>query len=399
MSKYTIDEINAMSPEEFDKVDPNDLVDDNEAEDENASQQEEQQEDTGEGDEDNQEENPEDQNKNNQGDENEPELDEDGNPIVPETEEEEEEGQQEEENPNTPPATPDPAKAKPEGEAEAGAEEQVDYAKFHEILTSEFKANGQTFKITQPEDIKKLVQQGLNYNKKMNEIRPHLNITKVLEENGLFDVEELGFLIDLKNGNPEAIAKLIKDKNIDAYDLDEEKANSYKQTPVNIPNQQVQLLQEVVREHEGNEDFNTVFEQAKTWDSESQDQLLANPNYLAILADHKTRGVYDKVMQQVNYLQTVQGNKTPTVQLYHAVGSQMYGGEQKPTAQAQVTTPAPNAAPKTVKRVDPNLANRRRAVSSVKSKAKGNTKPALTAEDIYNMDPAEFAKMSPADFN
>ena len=392
MSKYTIEQLNAMNPEEFAKVNPADLIDD---ENEDQAQDDvDQNDDQGNQDED---QNDQDDNQEEQQDENGDQEDQEPDPDN----EDENQEQEDNENPDDEQNQEQEQENQPaEKTAETATEDAVDHAKFYEELTSEFKANGQTFKITKAEDIKRLVQQGLNYNKKMNEIRPHLNVSRLLEENGLHDVDEIAFLIDIKNGKPEAIAKLIKDKKLDAYELDEEKANSYQQTPVNIPNEQVQLLQEVVREHEGNEDFIAVFEQAKTWDNESQDQLLNNPNYLAILADHKTRGVYDKVMQQVNYLQTVQGNKTPTIQLYHAVGSQMYGGaNQQDNAQAQQVI-TPPTKPANVKRVDPNLASRRRAVSSVKGKAKGKAaKTQLSVEDIYNMNPEDFAKVTPADFD
>src|SRR5215207_849386 len=69
-----------------------------------------------------------------------------------------------------------------------------------------FKANGREMSVTSPEEVRTLMQQGANYNKKMQGLKPHLALVKQLEQNNLLSDEKIGFLIDLSKKNPEAMA-------------------------------------------------------------------------------------------------------------------------------------------------------------------------------------------------
>lgn len=103
----------------------------------------------------------------------------------------------------------------------------VNHQEFYNTLTKPFKANGREFQVTNPNDMIALMQKGLNYSKKMEEIKPNLNLIKTLEQYGLTDESKLSYLIDLHNKKPEAIAKLIKDSEIDLYEFDTEQAEQY----------------------------------------------------------------------------------------------------------------------------------------------------------------------------
>ena len=391
---YTIDEINAMSPEEFDKLDPS-VFDDTDLDDDESEEDDEEITDDnpqGEGDDD-------------------LALDEDDEEVDSESEvdnDNDDDGAgddtdtddlEQEEEEALPAKTKGKAVKGKEAATPKGEEEQVvevDHADFYSRVTQEFKANGGNYSITSPEDIVSLMQKGLNYNMKMNAIKPYAGVGKILEENDLLDPEKIGFLIDLHNKKPEAIAKLIQESGIDAYELDEDKANAYEATPINIPSEAAQRLKEVVQDHKDNEDFNVVFSEASTWDDKSQQELLANPEYLAILAQHKTNGAYDKVMAEVNYLVNVKENKTPIIELYHAVGVQMFGkgNAQAPAVTKETTKSKPT---KVTKRVDPLLEQKRKAMrgnrTTTDTRVTRNT--AKTVEDIYSLSEEEFAKIDP----
>ena len=62
------------------------------------------------------------------------------------------------------------------------------------------------------------MQQGIDYTKKQQQLKPRLMEMRALENNGMLG-DNLNYAIDLFQGNPEAIKKLIQDKKIDINSL------------------------------------------------------------------------------------------------------------------------------------------------------------------------------------
>lgn len=393
----TVEQINSMSAEDFAKLD-GDIAqfaaeqdegqqqqEEEHPQDESDDQDDEQSDDEGEGGEEEQED---DEGQDGQ---------DDGHGDEHQQEEEQEQEQEEQSN-------DDAGKANQKADKPAAsktqkpAEEAPDHAAFYEAVTGEFKANGQTFRINNPEDVISLMQKGLNYNLKMNTVKPYMTAGRVLEDNGLLEnPETLAYLIDLHNKKPEAIARLIKESGLDAYELDEEKANAYKPEPVQTVPENVRALRELIADNKDNAEFNAVYSDANTWDDKSQQQLVNDPGVLETLTLHKSNGVYDKVMEQVNYAVNVQGNKTPVLQLYIEAGKRMFagGGNQQQHSNAQAQQAA-TQRPAPVKRtVDPNLAAKRKAISGVKTTATNKQSAKMQPEDIYKLSEAEFAKLDP----
>lgn len=393
VENLTIDAMNAMSPEDFAKLNEADIlalgnVDDTPDDDQGTEGDEAPNEDEGQDDEgnDNPDEDDEGDDPDNQEDEGEQENDNSDN-------EEGEEQPLEKEAPKTDkPAEKQPkAKADPKPKVEVDPAKVIDATSFQEKVSGKFKANGVDYQITDPDEVVALMQKGLNYNLKMNQIKPYMGVGRLLEDNGLLnEPEKLGFLIDLHNKNPEAIAKLVKDSGIEAYELDEEKASAYKPTPANITPDNVVQLQQLVQTNKDNADFSAVYTDANGWDEKSQQAIVGNPEILETLTRHKTNGIYDKIMQQVNHEINVRGNKTPVMELYLAIGNSTAGNNNP--AQAQNHKPAPVASAKVTKKVDPLLAAKRKIAGGTKSTSKA-TPVALTEEDIFNMSPEDFAKL------
>ena len=95
-----------------------------------------------------------------------------------------------------------------------------DYKAEYQRLLAPFKANGKDIQVTSVDEALTLMQMGANYNKKMAALKPNLKVLKLLDTHGLLDENELNFLIDLKEKNPKAIMKLVKDSGIDPMEMD-----------------------------------------------------------------------------------------------------------------------------------------------------------------------------------
>lgn len=260
-----------------------------------------------------------------------------------------------------------------ENETEDSEEQTEDeYKNFYDELTAPFKAAGKEVQISNPEDIKALMQQGISYSQKMAAMKPGLNILRTLDQHNLNDPVKISYLIDLHNKKPEAIAKLIKDSEIDIYDFDaEEKSTNY------IPDSKVRdqtKLEEVVNELSTSEGFSEVFNTISTeWDVASRQAIIDNPGLLKIIQAQKESGAYDRIVEAVAH-ERMLGRLTEVnyIDAYVAVEQGMYGNQEpvqeKPKQSFKASRPKPKAT---------NNSGKKRKVASPTS---GGTK----GDDSFN---------------
>lgn len=179
--------------------------------------------------------------------------------------------------------------------------EDVDYKAFFEKVTGTFKANGKEIRVENPDDIISLMQQGANYSKRMQELKPKANLVKTLEQHGLTDPEKLAFAIDLVNKKPEAIAKLVKDAELDLYSFDTEQADNYQ--PQN-PIVESSVFEEVLQQLQtSSPNYNQLVNTISAWDNQSKQFIFENPELLNILDGEISNGMFDKVVNIIEYEQ------------------------------------------------------------------------------------------------
>lgn len=278
---------------------------------------------------------------------------------------------------------------------------------FYQQLTAPFKADGKDFTVRSAEDAIRLMQQGVNYSRRMQEIKPMKQLNRMLADQGLNDPNKLNFLIDLSKGDVGAITKLLKTHNIDPMDLDTEKesgyqANNYAGNPQT--NAFREALDMTVSTPEGASLITHIHE---SWDDASKAKLRENPSILGNLNEMKVAGVYDKVVEELNYQRSIgylQG--VPFLQAFDQVGNAMkqagvfnkpqanpaHGGSMAPLQSAQ---PQNQPIAQGVRKQDStkkHLANPHLS-STPPSKQSGNT--ISKQPDFDKMSDEEFLKMSP----
>lgn len=216
---------------------------------------------------------------------------------------------------------------------------EIDYKTFYETLTQPIKANGRQMQLSNPDDMIRLMQMGANYSKKMEQLKPKQALLKVLAEHQLDNQEKLGYLIDLANKKPEAIAKLIKESNIDLYDFDTEQANDYSPNlEIKEPTAFEMVLDEVIT---NNPNMSDVIGFMGQWDNESKNIIYNEPNILKAIAEQKQSGLYDRIIGIVEQ-ERLLGRMTdiPYLQAYSHIESQLLEQQNK---QASFTAPRPKA--------------------------------------------------------
>lgn len=201
----------------------------------------------------------------------------------------------------------------------------VDYKGFYDKVLAPFKASGNTVALKTPEEAIHLMQQGVDYTKKMQSIAPYRKTLMMLEKNGLLDEDTLSFLVDLKNKNPEAIKKYFKDTQIDPLDIDTTDEPNYVAGSNKISDQEANFrmaIKDIQNMPGGNETLQYV---SKTWDDESQNMLLNNPQQLQYIYEQMQNGVYSQITQEMARQQSLgQINPTqPFLTTYIQVGNMM----------------------------------------------------------------------------
>ena len=188
---------------------------------------------------------------------------------------------------------------------EESSKSDIDYKQVYEEVFKPFKANGKEIKVNSAQEVIQLMQMGANYNKKMAGIKEQLPYLKMLEKNELLDEDKLSYAVDLLNGDKAAIAKLIKDNEIDLYDLDEDTGDSYKPTYKGVSQQEI-AVSSAIDDLRDSPSFDRTMEVATgLWDNASQQFIVNNPSVLGVLEQHISSGIFDTVWAEVERLEGI----------------------------------------------------------------------------------------------
>ena len=278
------------------------------------------------------------------------------------------------------------------------AQDTTAVADFYTKVTAKFNASGKEFQVDNADDVVSLMQKGIDYNIKMSTLKPALKMVKALEAHGITQ-EDIGLLIDIHNRKPEAIASLVKQADIDLYSVDEESVDRYAPTDAQITDEEYEF-QNVISSISASPRYADVMQFVANGTVADKQEVYSQPQILKSLVEHAQLGIFDKVMAEVDKLQVLgrlpQG-MTP-LQAYHAIGSQMFGGEPTPSQeQPQVNPQVQQPIPKPVQRPaqQPQNNTARRAAAAPSNAAKSGAKPKPSAHDLFTMSDEEFSKIDP----
>ena len=265
--------------------------------------------------------------------------------------------------------------------------EDIDYQGFYSSVMKPFKANGKEIEIKNPDEAVQLMKMGANYTKKMQEISKHRKTLATLQEHGIESIEDITFLIDLKNKNPEAIKKFFKDNEIDPFDIDTSTEVDYKPQARVVNEVDInarEILEELKSSKNGLDTINYI---ADNWDNESTAFMWENPEAFNIIHEQRESGVFNKIIEEVER-QTTLGilpHGGSILEKYYQVGNQMFGRSGQPNGS------------NTRRPIDTRVASRSSAQSSNnRAKAAGSPRASkrtsMVLEDMLGLDDAAFLK-------
>jgi hypothetical protein len=268
---------------------------------------------------------------------------------------------------------------------------EFDYESAYKKVSEPFKANGTDMQVKDPEDIIRLMQMGANYQKKMAQLKPNLKLIKMLENNELLNEEKLHNLIDLSKKNPKAIAKLIKESDIDPLDIDKDAPTDYQPTDYSVSDKEYNL-DRVLDDIKHTDTFNkTINVLTKDWDTSSKKTISEYPEIIGIINSHMGSGVFDKVnavLQQDKALGKTVG--ISDVDAYRQIVEHMQAnGEFREQNDNLNSTPKVSSKSDTNSQANADRNKQRKAVAPVKQTT---TKKSSTDEDFLGLSDADFMK-------
>lgn len=205
--------------------------------------------------------------------------------------------------------------------------QEIDYKGFYEKVMAPIKANGHTIQLKSQEEVIKLIQQGANYTKKMQEFAPYRKVAYMLKNNNLLDEDKLSLLIDVNKGDKAALGKLLKEQSIDPLDVDTEAeytagANKLSDSYVQFKESYDSLLSQ----EKGLETIR-LFDQ---YDKESQQTLIDHPELMQMLHEQVQDGFYQRVCDEISR-QKMLGQLSPNMgflKAYNQIGNSLMQSQQ-----------------------------------------------------------------------
>lgn len=276
-------------------------------------------------------------------------------------------------------------KEKETPEEESDETPSFDYKAAYESLFKPFKANGKEIAPRSMEDIVSLMQMGANYTKKMQLMAPMKRAVESLNKAGINE-EELNFLIDIHNGDQEAIKALLKRSKIDPMDMDLEDTN-YRPNANLASDEDVEFSDAIQDAHDSLPRINEILKD--TWDAKSKEQLLQNPALIRGLHEEIQMGRFDGVQKIVESEKMFGRYKgVSDIDAYIDVVTKLVAQQQQQQGMAK-----PQAAKSAAPRQSKPVPDKSKAAPT-RAKAKSSKKGQMTVEDLFSLSDEEFERLS-----
>lgn len=317
-------------------------------------------------------------------DENESEDSDDNNDVNEEQEEETEEDSETEES------------AQETVDEQPAKEETTLTTDTHKVPTFRLKADGTEFELTEDE-LKQLASKGMNYTKKMQDIKEYREHVSAIKEAAL-SKDDINLMIDVLKGDKDALATVMKRTGVDALDVDVENS---RYVPKNYGRNEVELeIEEVVESISRDPEYVTTKHIiSSNWDKQSQMEFVKDPIKIAKLHEDVKNGIFDQVVPMMLKKKALDGARKSDIEYYIEAGTDYYQNKAREAYNASVIE-----AEKAKKQAEIKVVKEQEAKRSVvtdtagKRKAATMTKPKTAKRSIddylnTSMSDAEFSKL------
>lgn len=275
-----------------------------------------------------------------------------------------------------------------------------------------FNAGGiKGFQVRNVDEAISLMQKGVDYTRKQQALKPRLAEMRTLEQNGLLG-DNLNYVIDLYQGRPEAVAKLIRDKGIDINSL-MPSTNEFGETQENttpyVPNnhklsEEQVLLTDVLDTLRENNTYDQVNTAVEKFDQASRLEFTKDPNKLLALESQIKSGLFDQIMEEVQHQRIIDNpaiRGKSDFEVYSEIGAsflQYYYQQlqQQQQTQTQTQTQVNQQQQQQVQApvmqqqyqpVNPNYQQQQQQIQDRKASVAPNRPTATTGNRVTDFDP------------
>lgn len=240
----------------------------------------------------------------------------------------------------------------------------------------EFEIAGQKIVLNSEEELRAMLSKGAESLSKQDD---SLSLEKAIIEQGKITADDLKLLIDAKNGDPKAIAKLAANSKIDILEVDADDADKY------VPNFQPTIIsdtEKVAREIASNKEHAEVFTKiASGLPMDFKQAIMSNANDLKTFSQHIKSGLAQQIIPEAMKLTFTEGLSFSDA--YVKVGSELVNKQPEQKKVERTLT-------------DREKELRKKASEQGNNQADGSKKK-LTVDDIANMPIEEFEKLTAED--
>ncbi len=242
---------------------------------------------------------------------------------------------------------------------------------FVEFEPIEVEIAGQKISINNKEEMLAFVKRGAN---SMNSPRQRKSHNDQIIEQGKLSNDDLTLLIDAKNGNKAAIAKLAKDSGVDLYDIED--GSTYEPTfNPQYMSEADEVAEDIMQDGTLIDDFRATI---KNVPAEFTVAISQDPKALRLFADQVKSGMAQKVIPEAIKAQMLNGGEF--IEHYGRIGRELTNAKEKPTPGS-----------KTKRVTNPRAEKLKKMASNKKGSNKG-TRNVANGEDIWGMSDKDFAK-------
>ena len=266
----------------------------------------------------------------------------------------------------------------------------------HKVPTFRLKADGTEFELTENE-LKQLASKGMNYTKKMQDIKEYREHVSAIKEAAL-SKDDINLMIDVLKGDKDALATVMKRTGVDALDVDVENS---RYVPKKYGRNEVELeIEEVVETISRDPEYVTTKHIiSSNWDKQSQMEFVKDPIKIAKLHEDVKNGTFDQVVPMMLKKKALDGARKSDIEYYIEAGTDYYQNKAREAYNANVIE-----AEKARKQAEIKVVKEQEAKRSVvtetasKRKAATMTKPKTakrSIDDYLNtaMSDDEFSKL------
>ena len=264
------------------------------------------------------------------------------------------------------------------------------------VPTYKLRADGTDFEFTEDE-LKQLASKGMNYTRKMQDIKEYREHVSAIKEANL-SKDDINLMIDVLKGDKNALAAVLAKTGVDALELDTE---NVKYMPTNYGRNEVELeIDEIVDTISKDPEYVTTKHIiSSNWDKQSQMEFVKDPVKIAKLHEDVKNGTFDKVVPLMLKKKALDGARKSDMEYYIEAGTSYWESVARDRYAAQMKAAEDAKRELEVKTVKEQEAKRTVVKdTAVKRKAATMTKPKTvkrSIDDMFNstMSDAEFSKL------